>query len=330
MRPRARERSDPRDAARARTGRRAADARRRNVRRPAVRPRPRRRPLPRPGPESPDARIGGYHLPMGRQVRTLAALVAEQKRLYAVGTIFVAAGIAVGLAYPYYVQRLIDEGVMRARVDRVNVLGLLLLALLLVEGVSTTAPDYFFNVRAERVMARLREHVFDHMRRQEVGFFDERKSGELTTRLWADVPAVGRVVGEEMAEAFRFALFGVCGTALLFYMSAFLTSIVLLAVPPIVIASTVLGKRVKALAAAMQASYAQAGATAEESIGGIRTVRACAQEAAESARYRARIQGAVAIASRKIVATGALSGLSFAFGEIAALLAIWVGGTLIV
>jgi ABC-type multidrug transport system fused ATPase/permease subunit len=267
---------------------------------------------------------------MSRQMRALLALVAEQARFYAFGSVFVAAGIAVGLAYPYYVQRLMDEGVMAGRIDRVNAFGLLLLMLLLVEGISTTMRDYFFNFAAERVIARLRQRVFDHLLHQDVAFFDNSRSGELTARLAGDVPTIQRVVGEEMAESFRFAVFGVCGVGLLFYISPILTSVVLLAVPPIVIASTVLGRRVKALTASMQASYAAAGAAAEESIAGIRTVRAFAQEPTESRRFGARIAEAVAIARRKIIAVGVLSGLSFSFGELAALLAAWVGGVLIV
>jgi len=267
---------------------------------------------------------------MSRQMRALLALVAEQARFYAFGSVFVAAGIAVGLAYPYFVQRLMDEGVIAGRIDRVNAFGLLLLLLLLVEGVSTTMRDYFFNLAAERVIARLRQRVFDHLLRQDIAFFDNSRSGELTARLAGDVPTIQRVVGEEMAESFRFAVFAVCGVGLLFYISPILTSVVLLAVPPIVTASTVLGRRVKALTASVQASYAAAGAAAEESIGGIRTVRAFAQEPTESRRFGARIAEAIAIARRKIIAIGVLSGLSFSFGELAALLAIWVGGVLIV
>jgi ATP-binding cassette subfamily B protein len=267
---------------------------------------------------------------MRPQLRVLFALLREQKRLYAAGIVFVAIGIAAGLGYPYFVQRLIDEGVMQARVDRVNVLGLLLLGLLLAEGISTAFRDYFFNVAAERVMGRLRQQAFDHLLRQEIAFFDSRKSGELTARLWSDVPAIGRVVGDEAADAFRFGLFGVCGTALLFYTSPLLTAIVMLAVPPIVIGSSVFGRRVKRLSAETQAAFARAGAAADESIGGIRTVRAFAQEDAERRRYRQRIDDAIAIAKRKIFASGAIGGISFAFGELAALLAIWVGGALIV
>ena len=264
-----------------------------------------------------------------RQVRALAGLAYEERWRYAAGTIFVLIGIATGLSYPWFVQRLIDEGVMTARLDRVNRIGLILLGLLVTEGVATALRDYFYNVAAERVTARLRRRVFDHFLRQEIAFFDRRTTGELITRLWGDVPAISRVVGEELADAVRFALFGLFGSGLLLYISPRLTLLVMLAVPPIVIASSFLGRRVQQLSGDLQRAYAESGATAEESIGGIRTVRAFAREPAESRRYGDRIDGALEIARRKIAATGILSGLAFTFGEAAALVALWAGGLMI-
>jgi ATP-binding cassette subfamily B protein len=263
------------------------------------------------------------------QLRAILALVLEQRRLYAIGTVFVVIGIAAGLVYPLLVGQLID-GVTAGNLDRINRLGIVLLGLLLAEGLSTSIRDYYYNLAAERATARLRQKVFDHLLRQEIAFFDRQKTGELTTRLWADVPAITRVIGDELADGARFALFAVFGTALLFYTSWRLTLLVMLAVPPIVIASSVLGARVKHLSGAMQEAFSESGAAAEESLSGIRTVRAFSQEAAESRRYGHRIAAALDLARRKIIATSTLSGLSFTFGQAAALLGIWAGGNLIV
>ena len=267
---------------------------------------------------------------MKRQLRALLTLVWAERSFYTIGSVLVVVSVFTGLSYPYFVQQLIDQGVMSGQIERVNRIGVILFGLLLAEGLSTVARDYFFNLAAERVTARLRQKVFDHLLRQDIAFFDRQRSGELTTRLWSDVPAIGRVVGEEAADSSRFALFALGGTALLFYTSLTLTLYVMLAVPPIVIASWWLGKRVKMLATQMQTAYAQSGGTAEESMSGIRTVRAFSQEAAEGARYGRTIDRALDLARRKILVTGALSGLTFGFGEGAALLALWAGGRLIV
>jgi ABC-type multidrug transport system fused ATPase/permease subunit len=267
---------------------------------------------------------------MRAQLRGLLSLIAEERGFYAAGSLFVVVGIAAGLSYPLFVQRLIDEGVMAARMDRINTIGIILVLLLLAEGVATVLRDYFFNMAGERVTARLRRRVFDHLLLQEITFFDQQKTGELTTRLWSDIPVLARVTGEPFADALRFALFGVCGLALLFYTSPMLTVVVALVVPPIVLSSHYFGVRIKASSAEVQERYARSGAVAEQSLHGIRTVRAFSQEAAESRRFGHFIDASLRSARRKILAVGFLSGISFTLGEAGAVIAVWIGGILIV
>ena len=267
---------------------------------------------------------------MTLQVRRIAALVWSERRLYLTGVIFVALSIGTGLAYPQVIRLIIDDGVQAGRTARLNQLAIMLVGILLVESAATFARDYCFNFGAERVAARLRRMVFETLLRQDVHFFDRRETGEITTRLWADVPALQFVLGEELADAIRFSVFAVCGTGLLFYTSAPLTLLTLLAVPPIVMASSLLGRRVRTLSTDLQRAHAEAGASAAEVIGGIRTVRAFSREEAETERYARQMARALEFARRKIVAASALGAVSFVAGECAAILAIWVGGHLIV
>ena len=263
------------------------------------------------------------------QIRRLARLLRNQRRTYALGSIFVAVSIVTALAYPYAIRLMIDEGIYGHRLDRINTLGIVMLVLLVAEGAATFLRDHFFNLAAERAAAELRQRAFEHLLAQDIAFFDTRTTGEIAARLSADVPNLQRLVGDELADALRFALWAIGGTALLFYTSPLLSLLVLVAVPPLVAAASVLGNRVKGYAAEMQEAYAETGTIAEESIAGIRTVRAFSQEPVEAARYRERIAAAVRVAARKIRATAALTGLSFMIGESAALLALWVGGYII-
>jgi len=258
------------------------------------------------------------------------ALLRGQWRTYAIGTIFVAVGIAAALAYPQIIRLMIDQGILGGHLDRINGLGLLMAALLASEAVATLLRNYLFNLAAERMAADLQQRAFEHLLTEDIAFFDSRTTGELTSRLAAAVPSLQRVFGDELADALRNVLWGVGGTVLLFYTSPRLSAIVLLSVPPIVIASSLLGRRVKRDTAAMQHAYAECGTIAEEAIGGIRTVRAFVQESAEAARHRRATAAAVEIAKRKILAASAASSIAFLTGEGAAVLAIWIGGRLIV
>jgi ABC-type multidrug transport system fused ATPase/permease subunit len=263
-------------------------------------------------------------------LRRIFAFVLEERRLYFTGCLFVTLSIGTGLTYPLVIRWIIDDGVQAGHLARLNQLSLAMLVILVVEAASTLARDYCFNLGAERVAARIRRAAFRTLLVQDIEFFDRRDAGAMTTRLWADVPALQYILGEELADALRFSVIAAAGTALLFFTSARLSLLTLLAVPPIVAGVSILGRRVRALSADVQQAHADAGARAAEVVGGIRTVRAFGQEHDEVARFDRHIDRALGFARRKIVSASSLGALSFVAGECAALLAIWVGGTLIV
>jgi ATP-binding cassette, subfamily B, bacterial len=148
-----------------------------------------------------------------RQVGRVVALVWGERRLYLPGCAFIAFSIATGLTYPLVIRWIIDDGIQGGRVDRLDQLALILVAILLGEAISTCARDYCFNLGAERVAARLRRDTIRTLLVQDIEFFDRRDAGELTTRLWADVPPLQFVLGEEFADALRFAVIAIAGTA---------------------------------------------------------------------------------------------------------------------
>jgi ATP-binding cassette subfamily B protein len=211
-----------------------------------------------------------------------------------------------------------------------NELSLAMVGIVVVEALSTCGRDYCFGLGAERVGLRLRRLLFESLLLQDIQFFDGRDTGEMTTRLWADVPPLEYVLGQEFADTLRAAVFSVCGTALLFYTSPKLTLLTLLAVPPIMLATGLLGRRVKIMAADVQRAHADAGASATEVLAGVRTVRAFAHEAEERVRYERLLRRALGFAQRKVQASAVLGGVSLIAGECAALLAIWVGGRLVI
>jgi ABC-type multidrug transport system fused ATPase/permease subunit len=264
------------------------------------------------------------------QLARVGRFVWAERRVYLCGSAFVTLSIGTALAYPYVIRLIIDDAIQGGQLQRLNQLSLTMVVILFVEALSTCGRDYYFGLGAGRVGVRIRRALFHSLVRQDIAFFDSRDTAAITTRLWSDVPPLEHVLGEEFAETLRAGIFSICGTGLLFYTSPRLTFLMLIAIPPIAYATSVLGRRVKVMSGHLQEAHANAGAAAGEVLAGVRTVRAFGKEDAEGARYDRVLEDALEFVRKKAVARAALGGVSLIAGECAALLAIWVGGRMIV
>jgi ABC-type multidrug transport system fused ATPase/permease subunit len=262
-------------------------------------------------------------------LRALWGYGRRERRYYLLGALFVLLGMCTTLAFPQAIRFTIDAAVKGVPPHRIHMLALIMLGLLVIEAASTFLRNYVFNVGAEKVTMRLRQDAFEHLLRQEIAFFDETNTGALTARLWSEIPHVQWLVGERLGDALRYSVLGLGGTVLLFYTSPFLSGIVLLVLPVLSFATMMLGRRIRRASMETQQAYAEVGTVAHETISGIRTVRAFAQEEAEAKRHAAKLRDAVARARNSISAFAASNSLSFLAGEGSALLALWIGGLLI-
>jgi ATP-binding cassette subfamily B protein len=262
--------------------------------------------------------------------KRLGRLLWAERRLYLPGSIFVVFSTLTALVYPYVVRLIMDDAIGAGHLEKLNQLALILIGILLVEAAATMGRDYCFGLGAERVGFRLRTSVFHTLLRQDIQFFDSRDVGEITTRLWADVPPLEHALGEELAEALKNVIVVAGGLVLLLFTSAWLTLLMLIGLPPIALASSWLGRRVKSMAGQAQNALGDAGAAATEVLSGVRTVRAFGQETAEERRFARQLARAFESAKRRVKARSLFSGVSVLAGEFAALIAIFVGGRLIV
>ena len=215
----------------------------------------------------------------------LGRLVWAERSPYLLGSIFVLFSTLTALVYPSVVRLLMDDAITAGHLEKLNQLSLIMVGILVVEAAATVGRDYSFGLGAERVGLRLRTAVFQALLRQDIQFFDSRDVGEITTRLWADVPPLEHALGEELAEALKNVVVVIGGLVLLLYTSPWLTLLMLVGLPPIALASSWLGRRVKAMAADVQKAQSEAGAASTEGLAGVRTVRAFGQEPAELARF---------------------------------------------
>jgi ABC transporter fused permease/ATP-binding protein len=263
------------------------------------------------------------------QLRRLLALARPERRLLAAGTVFLAVGSGMNLVFPQGVRLVVDGAAGAAGPGAIDRAALAMVAVALLFGVATTLRALCFGAAGERIVARLRERLYRNILAQEIAFFDTRRTGELVSRLGSDAGVLQGAVSANVSMVLRNGAMVVGGVALLFYTSPLLTGIMLAVVPPVAIGAVLYGRRLRKLSRAVQDALAEAGEVAEESLAGVRTVRAFVAEEKESARYAGAIGKAYALARRRLVASSSFFGGSAFASYAAAVLVFWYGARLV-
>ena len=229
------------------------------------------------------------------------------------------------LALPVAVRRMIDHGFDQADRGLVDsyFVAIMIMALLLA---AASALRYYFVISiGERIVSDMRREVFDHVTRLSPSFFDVNQSGEIVSRLTADTTQIKSAVGATASVALRNLILCLGAVIMMIVTSPKLSSIVLIAIPIIVLPLVSFGRSVRKRSRAAQETLAQASAYANETIAANRTIQAYNGEDAAAQRYGSAVEDAYRAARAAIRSRSLLTGFAIAmvFGSIVAVL--WVG-----
>ena len=241
-------------------------------------------------------------------------------------TLTLLASTAVTLAFPMAVGYLLDaaftEG-SRRLLDRV---ALALLGMFLLQALLNYAQAYLLSSTGERAVAGLRRELFDRLISMPPGFFADRRTGELTSRLGTDVGMLQSVMSHQVAEFSR-QILGLTGAVVILTLRQPRLMLTALVVAPVVVGSAFLfGRRLRRITTGFQDRVADANASAEQAFSQIRTVQSFAQEPAERRRYAERIGEAVAVAVKRAHVRGVFFGMLTFVSFAGIVVVLWQGG----
>jgi ABC-type multidrug transport system fused ATPase/permease subunit len=165
---------------------------------------------------------------------------------------------------------------------------------------------------------------------QDIAFFDETRTGELTNRLASDTTVLQNTVSTNISMALRFMATVIGGIGCLIYTSPWLTLLMISVVPPVALGAVAYGRRVRKLSREVQDALARGSEVAEEALSGIRTVRAFAAEPSEVKRYEARVDASFALARTRVITTARFMAVASFASYCAAALVLWRGGHMVI
>ena len=231
------------------------------------------------------------------------------------------------LALGQGVRRLIDNGFAAstggAGLDRAA-LGVFAVVALL--AVATTGRFYLMSWLGERVAGDMRRAVFDRVLSLPPSFYEVMRSGDVLTRLTADIGLLQALVGSSISLWIRSALTAVGSLMLLVVTSVKLAALVVAVVPFVVLPLALFSRRERRLARLAQDRVADLGAYAEETLAAMPTVQAFTHEPVDRARFGERTEQTVAAALRRVRMRAMLILVVILLGFGAITLSLWVGG----
>jgi ABC-type multidrug transport system fused ATPase/permease subunit len=209
-----------------------------------------------------------------------------EKRLFIIGLTALALSSATMLAFPRLSGELLDIASGKPKYfQSINQVTLVLLLILLVLALFSFIRVYTFAIVSERGMARLRKSIYEKIIWLPMTFFDNRRVGEIMSRMTADISTLQDTFSFTLAELLRQILTLICGTAVILYLAPTLTGFMLLTFPILVISALIFGKFIRKLSGKTQDRLAAASVIVEESLQSMPVVKAFTNERFEATRY---------------------------------------------
>lgn len=238
---------------------------------------------------------------------------------------------AANVTIPRLVQEAVDALAIPARpdLDLVGRVALLVVLVALLRGVSQFFMRWLIVGVSRRMETELRVRIFRQLSRLHFGWFDAARTGDVLSRVTADVEAVRMPVGPGLMYLVNTAVAVPAALAVMWSYSPRLTLYVLGPMVLTAVATRLLAPLVHRASVSMQEGQADLASRAQESFAGVRVVKSYAREESEveafreeGARYMGRVLG--------YVRTRIFMGPTFWLLEGGGMLLIlWIGGGMV-
>ncbi len=233
--------------------------------------------------------------------------MGSNKWKFVLGFLFLVLTGGTALVFPYLTGDLVDAVSMSQ--EEINRAGILLLTLFVLQGIfSYFRVRLFVNV-TENMLADIRNDVYRNLIKQPMYFFTQRRVGELTSRMSADISQIHDTFTTNLAQLMRQLIIIVGGIVMLFFITPQLALIMLAIVPVVSVVAFLFGRYIRKFSRTVQDKVADSNSIVEETLQGVQNVKSFANEFFEIGRYSDSVQ----TIKRLAIKLGNVRGVFFSF-----------------
>ena len=255
----------------------------------------------------------------------IGPILRAQRRLIVLAGLAMIGATVVSLASPLLVKLAIDHGIEQHDMHAVDLIVVLFIALVVVRPVLERVIVLCSARAGERFLGDLRVAAYEKLQALSMPFFEQTRSGELVSRLTADVQTLTTFTRLVLVEVVGSVLLFVVSIVILVWLSPLLSLVMLVSVPVLVWSSLRYGKRSRPAFLALRDRVADTMSSLQEGLAGVRVVQSFGQETDRYASYRKRSSAQVS-AWRRISLVNIGFFPAIAFAQSLALAAVLVAG----
>ncbi|MCI4135585.1 ABC transporter ATP-binding protein/permease [Bacillus vallismortis] len=185
---------------------------------------------------------------------------------------------AITVVYPIILQITIDEIVLGKQYRLAAWVSLGFIAVMALKGTATFFHQYLGDMFGIKSVYRLRNGLYEKLQRLSFSYYDNAKTGDLMSRLTADVEGLRFFLSYGLAELIRFGLLVAISLSVMFYYSVPLTLVTIAVLPFLAVAVYQFDKRVHPAFRGIRKSFAKLNTKVQENISGINTVKSLSRE----------------------------------------------------
>ncbi len=227
------------------------------------------------------------------QVARLFGYLAPYRTKFFMAMIAMLISSLSGLAFPYVTGQLVDSalpGSSGRGFAAIDTIALSLVGVLGLQAVFSYFQSVWFVEVGERILAAIRKDTYATLIRLPMTYYASRRTGELTSRIAADLSQIQEVLNSSLSQLVRQIATLVGGVVLIGMISLKLTLVMISSFPFLVLAAIVTGRRIRRLSRKAQDELAASNAVVEETLQGVQMVKSFSNEAYETGRYTTLIQ----------------------------------------